>query len=201
MDCSPPGSSVHGILQARTLEWVSIPFSRGSSQPRDWTGVSWIAGRFFTIWATCWLTIANIISHDFMGQAGHMYWSGLAWLELDGLGCLVYMPRHWQASWVRAVVLNQGQFCHAGNIGQYLDTTLVVKLAWGVQLSRALFPNLWNLMPDDLRWDRCNNNRNKVYNKYNALEIILKTSLCPSPWNLHETGPWCQKSLGPLILG
>ena len=52
MDCSPPGSSVHGILQARTLEWVAIPFSRGSSQPRDWTWVSCIAGRFFTIWAT-----------------------------------------------------------------------------------------------------------------------------------------------------
>ena len=37
MDCSPPDSSVHGILQARTLEWVAIPFSRGSSRPRDWT--------------------------------------------------------------------------------------------------------------------------------------------------------------------
>ena len=36
MDCSPPGSSVHGILQARILEWVAIPFSRGSSQPRSW---------------------------------------------------------------------------------------------------------------------------------------------------------------------
>ena len=37
MDCGPPGSSVHGILQARVLEWDAIPFSRGSSQPRDWT--------------------------------------------------------------------------------------------------------------------------------------------------------------------
>ena len=40
MDCSPPDSSVHGILQARTLEWVAIPFSRESSPPRDWTLVS-----------------------------------------------------------------------------------------------------------------------------------------------------------------
>ena len=47
-----PGSSVHGILQARILEWVAIPFSRGSSQPRDWTQVSCIAGGFFIIWAT-----------------------------------------------------------------------------------------------------------------------------------------------------
>ena len=52
MDCSPPGSSVHGILQARILEWVAIPFSRGSSRPRDGTWVSCIAGRFFTVWTT-----------------------------------------------------------------------------------------------------------------------------------------------------
>ena len=49
-DCSPPGFSVHGILQARILEWIAIPFSRGSSRPRDWTLVSRIAGRFFTKW-------------------------------------------------------------------------------------------------------------------------------------------------------
>ena len=49
--CSLPGYSVHGILQATVLEWVATPFSRGSSQPRDQTWVSCIAGRFFTIWA------------------------------------------------------------------------------------------------------------------------------------------------------
>ena len=49
MDCSPPGSSVHGILKARILEWVAIPFSRGSFQPKDQTWVSCIAGRLFTI--------------------------------------------------------------------------------------------------------------------------------------------------------
>ena len=52
VDCSPPGSSIHGILQARILEWVAISFSRGSSQPRDWTQVSCIAGRYFNLWAT-----------------------------------------------------------------------------------------------------------------------------------------------------
>ena len=45
MDCSPPGSSVHGILQARILEWVAIPSSKGSSQPREQTQVSCIVGR------------------------------------------------------------------------------------------------------------------------------------------------------------
>ena len=51
MDCGPPDFSVHGILQARTLERVAIPSFRGSSQPRDWTQVSWIAciaGKFLT---------------------------------------------------------------------------------------------------------------------------------------------------------
>ena len=52
MDCSLPGSTVHGISQARVLEWVAIPFSRGSSWLRDPTQVSCMAGRFFTFWAT-----------------------------------------------------------------------------------------------------------------------------------------------------
>ena len=50
--CDPVDHTVHGILQARILEWVAFPFSRGSSQPRDQTLVSNIASRFFTSWAT-----------------------------------------------------------------------------------------------------------------------------------------------------
>ena len=50
--CHPMGYPVHGILQARMLEWVAFPFSRGSSQPKDQTQVSLIAGGFFTSWAT-----------------------------------------------------------------------------------------------------------------------------------------------------
>ena len=52
MDHSLLGFSVHGILQARILEWVAMPSSRGPSQPRDQTQVSCIAGVFFTVWAT-----------------------------------------------------------------------------------------------------------------------------------------------------
>ena len=52
VDSSPPSSSVHGILQARKLEWISISFSRGSSQPRDRTQVSHIAGRHFNLCTT-----------------------------------------------------------------------------------------------------------------------------------------------------
>ena len=63
MDCTLPGSWVHEILQARILEWVAIPFSRGSPQPRDQTQVSHTAGGFFTIWAT--REASNLRGHDF----------------------------------------------------------------------------------------------------------------------------------------
>ena len=52
MDCSPPGSSVCGVSQARIPEWVAIPFSKRSSWPKDQTQVFCIAGKFFTVWAT-----------------------------------------------------------------------------------------------------------------------------------------------------
>ena len=52
MDCSPPRSSVHGILQARILEWVAIPFSGGSSQPRDGTCISFTGRGILCYWAT-----------------------------------------------------------------------------------------------------------------------------------------------------
>ena len=59
--CDPVDYTVHGILQARILEWVPFPFSRGSSQPRDQTQVSCIAGGFFTSWST---------------REAQKYWSG-----------------------------------------------------------------------------------------------------------------------------
>ena len=62
MNCSPPGSSVHEMFQARILEWVVIPFSRGSSQPRDRTWASCIASRFFTLWATREAQHSNYLS-------------------------------------------------------------------------------------------------------------------------------------------
>ena len=60
MDCSPPGSSIYGILQARILEWAAIPFSRGFSWPRDQTWVSHTTGRFFIVWATRKVYIVSI---------------------------------------------------------------------------------------------------------------------------------------------
>ena len=64
MDCSLPGSSVHGVSQARKLKWVAMSSSRGSSQPRDQTQVFYIAGRFFTVWVTredlCYASLTTI---------------------------------------------------------------------------------------------------------------------------------------------
>ena len=87
MGCSPPGSFIQGILQARVLEWVVISFSRGSSQPRDRTRVSRIVGRHFTIWATrevifkeerilqyakAWMDLGDIILCE-ISQSQNMY--------------------------------------------------------------------------------------------------------------------------------
>ena len=66
MDCSLPGSSIHGILQARIWEWVAISFSRGSSWPRDWIQVSRIASRFFIIWLHMYiLHLSELVFHLF----------------------------------------------------------------------------------------------------------------------------------------
>ena len=62
MDYSLPGSSVHGIFLSRMLEWVAIPFSRGSSQPRNWNWVSHVAGRFFTAWLTRAFQVALVVN-------------------------------------------------------------------------------------------------------------------------------------------
>ena len=70
MDYIPPESSVHGILQARILEWVAVPFSRGSSpsQPGGWTRGSCIAGRLLTVWAP---REGWVEGHHVLGAAGN----------------------------------------------------------------------------------------------------------------------------------
>ena len=71
-DCSLPSFSIHGSFQARVLEWVAISFFRGSSRPREWTQISCIAGRRFTLWAS------REDSHYSLGLAQiHVYWDGM----------------------------------------------------------------------------------------------------------------------------
>ena len=112
MDCSPPGSSVHGILQARILGWVVIPFSRGSSWPRDQAQVSHTAGRFFTVWATSeaqfiyiWIYIHYThtlffrffslrnnwkILRPVPGAVGYLCWSSISYIIMCHYTCLYY---------------------------------------------------------------------------------------------------------------
>ena len=72
MDCSLPGFPIHGIFQARVLEWVAIAFFRGSSWLRDWTQVSCIIGRCFTIWATREVTW-RITDYCYQQPTTHFY--------------------------------------------------------------------------------------------------------------------------------
>ena len=97
VDCSPPGSSAPGISQARILEWVSISFSRGSSQPREWTHISYIGGGLFTTELpgkpihvrACLIShlgVSDSVTHQaplFTGFSRQAYWSGL-WRPLPG---------------------------------------------------------------------------------------------------------------------
>ena len=79
---SPPVSSVHGIFQARILEWVAILFSRGSSQTRDQTLASCIAGKFFTVWAT----LEELMLKLKLQQFGHLMWRANYWEENPDAG-------------------------------------------------------------------------------------------------------------------
>ena len=81
--CGSPGSSVHGISQAKILEWIAIPFSRGSSWSMDWTQVSPIAGRFFTIWATRETPGVGVTLYQILLL--HV----LRWYSFFGLGLLI----------------------------------------------------------------------------------------------------------------
>ena len=101
MECNPVGSSVHGILQERILEWIAISFSRGSSQPRDWTQVSWIAGRCFTAWAareahtTRWISCKyTYVPSPIEPPSQPLPIPSLHWVFLE---CLLHI-RHWHTS-------------------------------------------------------------------------------------------------------
>ena len=87
MDCSLPGSSVHGLLQARMLEWVAMPFSRGYSQPRGWTLVSYIERRFLTVWATMYLGARPIQTKFSAWQSYHTVYAWVSWDLFCGCRC------------------------------------------------------------------------------------------------------------------
>ena len=88
MDCSLPGSSVHRLLQTRILEWVAVPFSRGSSQARDRTHISHTADRFFTVWVT-----REALGLSKLKQA-LVAWKKGKWLKGRQPRCLPHLTQH-----------------------------------------------------------------------------------------------------------
>ena len=86
MDYSLPRSSIHGIFQARVLEWVTISFSRGSSQPRDQTQVSSTVGRHFTIWASWEVCSINVPKTEMINSSNWLSWQH--WGVSGGRGSL-----------------------------------------------------------------------------------------------------------------
>ena len=114
MDCSLPGSSIHGISQAGMVEWIAISFSKGSSQPRNRTQVSCIAGKFFTDWAT-WETQAQLEK----GPGPSSRIDGDIVLDCD-LSKLTYVAPPQDAlvlgggAWGRWLGLNEGMGWHPG---------------------------------------------------------------------------------------
>ena len=121
MEYSPPDFSVHGILQARILEWVAISFFRGSSQPRDRTQVSHIAGKFFTVCATRTLIISFMLccalfSHSILSNSlrpcglahlpmGILQARILKWVAVGGQSEVL---RPWRRSWGRRLDIRKG---------------------------------------------------------------------------------------------
>ena len=101
---SPPGSSIHGILQARILEWVAISFSRGSFRPKDQTQVSRVAGRCFNLWATRKPKASLIITTQPLLT---IYATSLA------LKCL---SKHESPLWRDSFVSYQGEILHPLNL-------------------------------------------------------------------------------------
>ena len=117
MDYSSLGSSVHGILQARIWEWVSIPFFMRSSPPRNWTLVSCIAGRLFTIWAIKEVEKAmaphssalawEIPWTEEPGRLQFMGWQRVGHNWVTSLSLFTFM--HWRRKWQPTQVLLPGE--------------------------------------------------------------------------------------------
>ena len=119
MDCSLPGCSSHGNYPARVLEWVAMPFSRESSQTRDRTQLSCIAGGFFTIWATREALCINPLSHS--NPRGiqilvHCRCSNLRFRQMND------MARNWSSGDSHSGL--------SGNIAMLLTSALVLPGAW-----------------------------------------------------------------------
>ena len=132
MDCSPPDSSVHGILQARILEWVAISFSSGSSQPRDGIQIARIADSFFTVWAT-WEAVQTISAHKSCCYH-HFKWAFRSLLTVRASSCVRKNAR-WKPSHILVIQ----------------STRVFSDLGWRLLLLKILKPSESEVFPHQKR--------------------------------------------------
>ena len=143
--CDPMDYTVHGILQARILEWVAFPFSRGSSQPRDRTQVSCIAGVSFTSWAT-WKQPAwgNVLFTNWEAnrhcswELWHPFWNGVfIFYPLTRASLVVQLVKNllaMQKTWVQSLgwedPLEKGKATHSSILAWRVPWTVAKSWTW-----------------------------------------------------------------------
>ena len=138
MDYSPQGSFVHGILQARKLKWVVIPFSRGSSWPGDWTQVSCTAGRVFTVWATRETHMESIVVVQSLSVSDSL---GPHELQHTRLLCPSLSP------WVCSNSCPLSQWCHTTISSSVIHFSSIIPSIGVFSTESALhirWPKYWN---------------------------------------------------------
>ena len=164
MDYSSPGFSVHGIFQARIVEWVAVSFSRGSSQPKDQTWFSHIAGRLFTIWATRELSTCNAGDPCLIPVSGRSAGEGIGYPLQYSWASLVAqlvknLPAMWE-TWVQSLdwedPLEKGMATHSRISGLENSMDCIVHGLQRVRDDWATFPftyrHWWNVSSNLLIW-------------------------------------------------
>ena len=188
VDCSPPSSSIHGILQARTLEWVAISFSRGSSWPRDWTQVSRIASRCFNFWAT---------------REAQEYWSGCYFLlqeifPTQGSNLCFLHLLHWQVDSLPLHHLRNP--CIHAHMCAYTDTCVYVCIHMCTHVKNTIcndskFPQSGDKMTNSKRHSLL-----KGPSLWFALTFFSGMSRLPLPTGAHPVYPSLGWPLSPSFV-
>ena len=178
---SPPSSSVHGIFQARILEWVAIPFSRRSSWPRNRIPVSHTAGRFFTIWAT---QKAPQYTIEVLKLYVYVY------LFLQALSMkTAFLPLIFLVSFVKnqlavalgfisvlSILFLYVKFCSNAWITLYYSFALIFESEkW--KSSKFLFSNI--VLANLCLWIHININNKDITNWQLMIELTIKVNFCP----------------------
>ena len=165
MDCSLPGSSIHGIFQAIVLEWVAISFSRGSSPPRDWTRVSCIVGRRFTVWAI-WVAQAHP-------------WGRFGWgLRMAEAGSLWTLGHPGATPWRYHCITNAELICSEGVVGCETQAHIFLAL-WLIVRGKSGLCGKWLTVWYPLPW-ACAKPRPQTFSWHSIFPMTYKNEKPPT---------------------